>query len=136
VARRRRAAGPRSPWSTEAKTRARLWRPRLPLARGPPAATPPADQDQGGVAQGPSRLGPRPPALGGRAHDLLAAPVPTSARALRASRRHSPSASDDRLLSDLLQAASGRRGILKGALSGADTGSGLLRGTLRSLVGV
>src|SRR2546422_5083641 len=35
---------------------------------------------------------------------------------LRAPRRHPPSPADDRLLSDLLQAASGRGGILKGAL--------------------
>src|SRR5205823_10575791 len=91
-------------------------RPRLPLARRAPGAAPPADQDQGGLAQARARLGSRPPPLGGRAHDLLASPVPTPARALRAPRRHPPSAAHDRLLPDLLQAASGRRDILKGAL--------------------
>src|SRR5205823_13095967 len=94
-------------------------RPRLPLARRAPGAAPPADQDQGGLAQARARLGSRPPPLGGRAHDLLASPVPTPARALRAPRRHPPSAAHDRLLPDLLQAASGRRDILKGALSEA-----------------
>src|SRR5438874_997749 len=76
---------------------------------------PPIRSTGSGPRSTPPTCGP----LGGRAHDLLASPVPTPARALRAPRRHPPSAAHDRLLPDLLQAASGRRDILKGALSGS-----------------
>src|SRR5947208_2847414 len=51
-----------------------LRRPRLPLARGPPRVASARHPGQDRVAEEPARLRTRHQALGGRAHDRLAAP--------------------------------------------------------------
>ena len=115
----RRAADRGTARSAKAKTEERLRRSGLPLAEIPPRTAPPQDQGQGRQARRPARFGPRSKALGGRAHHLLASPVPPSTGALRASRRYPRGIPDDRLLPDLLQAAPGGGIILKGALRGS-----------------
>jgi transposase len=66
-------------------TEAALRRPRLPLTReGRNRAAPPAHPDEDRRSQEPTRLRTREAALGGRAHDRLAAPVSPPPRPLRA----------------------------------------------------
>lgn len=107
------------PWparAAQAKTEERLRRSGLSLTEVTARTAPPQNQSQGRQAKRSARLRPRPQALGGRAHHLLASPVPPFAGALRATCRHPPGIPDDRLLPDLPQAASGGGVILKGAL--------------------
>lgn len=113
---RRRACGGRQARAAQAETEECLRRPGLSLTEVPSRTAQSQDQGQGRPQRGSARLGPRPQALGHRAHDLLASSVPSSTGALRAARRHPPGVPDDRLLPDLLQAASGGGVIVKGAL--------------------
>jgi hypothetical protein len=102
--------------TAQAETEERLRRPGLSLAEVTEGTAPPRNQSQGRQAKRSARLWPRPQALGGRAHHLLASPVPPFTGALRATCRYPPGIPDDRLLPDLSQAASGGGVILKGAL--------------------
>lgn len=103
--------------ATQAKAEERLRRSGLSLTEVPARTAPSQGQGQGRQAKRSARLRSRPKALGGRAHHLLASPVPPLAGALRATCRHPPGVPDDRLLPDLPQAASDCRVIVKGVLS-------------------
>ena len=92
-------------------------RSRLPLARGPARAPSPRHPGEDRMAEERPWLRARPKALGGRAHDRLAAPIPTPTRPLRTPRRHPRSVPRDRLQPDLPQAPPDRGVILIGALS-------------------
>jgi hypothetical protein len=110
-ARARQARASPAPTSPAARRR------RLPLAPPPSGAARPWDRRLHPATQTAARIGPRHRALGGRAHDRLAAPVPPSARPPRTTRRHPRGVSPDRRLPDLPQAPRRRGVILLGALS-------------------
>src|SRR6266511_6007767 len=109
---RRDPAGARSPRPAAPSAAQAVRRPRLPLARRPPPAAAPPHPDEDRLAEERARLRTREEALGGRAHDCLASPVPASADPLRAPRRHPRSLPRDRLQPDLPQAPPGSGVIL------------------------
>src|SRR5262249_29994585 len=126
---RRDPAGARTPGPTPAPAAQPLRRPRLPLAREPRRAAPPPHPGEDRLAEERPRLRARDEAMGRRAHDRLAASIPAAAHPLRAPRRHPRSLPRDRLQPYLPQAPSGRRLILKGALSVRTLKLAWLRGT-------
>ena len=98
-------AGARTARPTTPAARHALRRPRLPLARGPPTTPPTQHPGKDRLAEEPARLRAREEAMGGRAHDRLAAPIPAVAHPLRAPRRHPRSLPRNRLQPDLPQAS-------------------------------
>src|SRR5262245_31722779 len=109
----------RQAWPAAAATAAAVRRRRLPLPPPPPRTARTRHRRRDPPTETAARVRARQPPLGGRADDLLAAPIPPAARALRTPRRHPPSVPTDRRLPDLPQAPRSRRVILLGALRGS-----------------
>src|SRR5229473_4987989 len=99
-------------------------RRRLPLPPPPRRAAGPPDQRRDPTTEATTRLRARQAALGRRAHDRLAAPVPPTPCPLRTPGRHPRSVPPDRRLPHLPQTPQRRGTILLGALSGAGGLSG------------
>jgi transposase len=78
----RRAGDPWPARAAEAKAEERLRRSGLSFTEVTARTAPPQNQSQGRQAKRSARLRPRPQALGGRAHNLLASPVPPPACSL------------------------------------------------------
>lgn len=96
--------GARPPRQAPPPTETAVRRPRLPLARRAARAAQAWDPGEDRLAEERPRLRARQEALGRRAHDRLAAPVPSPTRPLRTPRRHPRSLPRNRLQSDLPQA--------------------------------
>src|SRR6266852_752974 len=92
-------------------------RRRLSLPPPPPSAARPRHQRRDQPTEATTRLRPRQAALGRRAHDRLAAPVPSPPCPLRTPRRHPRSLPPNRRLPDLPQTPPSRGVILLGALT-------------------